>query len=190
MGLLRPKTSGAEKKKIPVRIPSGLEEASVFVGVIADLERLIKQRVDALSKEIRDLHTATSERVDPMQAEVLALVNGLFLFAEKHRAELTSSGGKTITLPTGTIGWRLTPPAVSIDGVKAVIARIKELGLTKRFLRTKEEVNKEAILEDPKRAEGIEGISIGQQEEFVVKPLTLEREIVKKVPKPRKKKTK
>ena len=39
-----------------------------------------------------------------------------------------------------------------------------------RFIRTKYEVNKDAVLADPKAIEGIQGISLRQGEDFVVEP--------------------
>ncbi|MFH2013564.1 MAG: host-nuclease inhibitor Gam family protein, partial [Patescibacteria group bacterium] len=55
---------------------------------------------------------------------------------------------------------------------------LKDLGLSK-FIRTKEEVNKQAILESPEEVKDIKGLSISQIEEFVVKPRFLDREVIK-----------
>jgi phage host-nuclease inhibitor protein Gam len=55
---------------------------------------------------------------------------------------------KTVALTTGEIGWRLRPPKVVVRGVEAVLDKLKRMGLD-RFIRTKEEINKEAILNEP-----------------------------------------
>jgi phage host-nuclease inhibitor protein Gam len=70
---------------------------------------------------------------------------------------------------TGSIAWYTTPPAVTIENVEEVLKRIKTLDLA-QFIRTKEEINKEALLENEPLANTIEGVSVGQQEKFAIRP--------------------
>ncbi len=93
---------------------------------------------------------------------------------------------KTVELPTGIFGWRTTPPSVSLKNVKKVMEELKKLGLT-QFIRIKEEINKEAILREPDVAKHVKGILITQHEEFVVKPVEVQVEIISDVKKFRKK---
>ena len=59
---------------------------------------------------------------------------------------------------------------MTIKGVEAVIAAIKTLGLSS-FLRTKEEIDKEAMLREPDKARLVQGVSIGSEgETFAVEP--------------------
>jgi len=51
------------------------------------------------------------------------------------------------------------PPSVSVRGAESVIDTLKRLGLGK-FVRTKEEVNKEAILNEPDEVRGVAGLNI------------------------------
>ncbi len=67
------------------------------------------------------------------------------------------------------MAWRTTPPAVSLKNPEAVLEQIQQLKLT-QFIRTTSEINKEALLADPKKAESIKGVTITQKEEFVVTP--------------------
>ena len=70
--------------------------------------------------------------------------------------------------------WRQRPPSVAVRGADAVIAALKKLGLS-RFVRTKEEVNKEAILNDAEAVRGVGGISINSGvEDFVITPFEAE----------------
>ncbi|KFB96134.1 exonuclease inhibitor, partial [Trabulsiella guamensis ATCC 49490] len=79
---------------------------------------------------------------------------------EANRAELTRDGKtKTANLTTGEVRWRARPPSVTIRKVEDVIAMLKKLSLGK-FLRNKEEINKEAILASPTEVKGIAGIAI------------------------------
>ncbi|MBU2575638.1 host-nuclease inhibitor Gam family protein, partial [Patescibacteria group bacterium] len=117
----------------------------------------------------------------PRQEKVSELLEGLFAFAEAHRDELTEGGKrKTVEVPTGIFGWRTTPPAVSLRDIKSILASLVSLGL-ERFIRTKEEVDKEAMLKEPEVAKKVKGVSIDQREEFIAKPTELEVEITSDV---------
>jgi phage host-nuclease inhibitor protein Gam len=59
---------------------------------------------------------------------------------------------------------------VSVRGVEAVIEALNRLGLS-RFVRVKEELNKEAILNEPEAVKGVAGLSIKSGvEDFVIQP--------------------
>jgi phage host-nuclease inhibitor protein Gam len=47
---------------------------------------------------------------------------------------------------------------------------LRKAGL-ERFIRTKEDLNKEAMLADPEAVASIPGISVSQREEFVIVPI-------------------
>lgn len=107
----------------------------------------------------------------PKRDEVKVLLTGLRTWCEAHRNDLTN-GGKTKTgdLGTGTVSWRMRPSKVTLRDVEAVIERIKQLGLW-RFLRVKEEPNKEAMLAEPPLARTIAGVTITSAgEDFIAEP--------------------
>ena len=56
---------------------------------------------------------------------------------------------------------------------KAVLDQLRKLGL-KRFIREREEVNKEAILNEPEAVAHVAGITISQGEDFIVTPFETE----------------
>jgi phage host-nuclease inhibitor protein Gam len=62
---------------------------------------------------------------------------------------------------------------VRVTGAEAVLDVLRKLGLA-RFIREKEEVNKEAILNEPEAVSHVPGISISQGEDFVVVPFEAE----------------
>jgi phage host-nuclease inhibitor protein Gam len=100
------------------------------------------------------------------------------VWAEANRDALTSNGKtKTVKLAAGEISWRMRPPSVAVRGMAAVIEALKKLKLS-RFIRTKEELDKEAVLADPDAVNAIKGISITQREDFVIKPDATELEEV------------
>ena len=60
-----------------------------------------------------------------------------------------------------------------VRGAEAVLERLRTLGLT-RFIRVKEEVNKDAMLADPDAARAVDGVTIVQAEEFAIEPHNVE----------------
>ncbi|MCT8633294.1 host-nuclease inhibitor Gam family protein, partial [Glaesserella parasuis] len=71
---------------------------------------------------------------------------------------------------TGEVQWRAKPPAVVAKGIDSILESLRNLGLF-RFIRTKEELNKEAMLAEPDVARSISGVTIREGvEEFVIKP--------------------
>ncbi|WP_035603566.1 host-nuclease inhibitor Gam family protein, partial [Edwardsiella tarda] len=81
-------------------------------------------------------------------------------WCEANRDELTCNGKvKTANLVTGDIQWRIRPPSVSVRGPDSVMETLLRLGLS-RFIRTKQEINKEAILNEPLAVAGVAGITV------------------------------
>ena len=73
--------------------------------------------------------------------------------------------------------WRMRPPRVAIRAVDNVLETLKRLGLS-RFIRVKEEPNKEAMLAEPEAVAGLAGVKIEQGEDFVIVPFETELEEV------------
>lgn len=172
-------------KRLVTPVPQNLDEAAKFLRSIGQEQRKIDGIHSTLNQEIDALQSKLMDDAKPHEEKISQLVEGLFAFAESNRDKLTDSGKrKSVELPTGLFGWRMTPPAVSLRDVKSVLASLKSLGL-KRFIRTitKKEVNKEAMLKEIELAMTVKGVSISQREEFIVKPTELEVEIVSDIKK-------
>lgn len=165
-------------------VPKDLDEANDFITQIAGAKQAVADIEANLSNEVEALKTEAEINARDYQAEIQRLLEGLFVFAEANRRRLTEdSKKKTIEVPAGTFGWRLTPISISIRQADDVIAALKKLGL-KRFIRVKEEPNKEAMRREPEAVAGIKGIAIkGQDEEFFARPQKAELEIVSDVAK-------
>ncbi len=170
-------------KKVVIAVPKSLDEAAQFLTQIGEEQRATNEIQSGLNTAVDKLKTQAMAEDKPHQERISQLVEGLFAYAEAHRDELTDAGKrKTVEVPTGTFGWRMTPPAVSLRDVKSILESLKSLNL-KRFIRTKEEIDKEAMLKEPEVANTVKGVSISQHEEFVAKPAELEVEIATQVDK-------
>jgi len=110
-------------------------------------------------------------RLEELTSRIETLQAGVQVYCEAHRAELTGAGKvKTANLVTGEVQWRQRPPSISIRGADAVLQTLERMGLG-RFIRTKQEPNKEAMLNEPDAVRGIAGISIVTGvEDFVITP--------------------
>ena len=156
-------------------VPQSRDEAAAAVAEIGVANREVARIEAAMNDEIATLKKAAEEQANPLKQRVATLTEGLKFWAEANRDVLTGGGKtKTADLGTGKVMWRLRPPSVRIAGMERVIDAIKTLGLH-AFLRTKEEVNKEALLADPDKARTIAGVTIGSEgEDFVVEPFEAE----------------
>ncbi|EIG26719.1 host-nuclease inhibitor Gam family protein [Haemophilus paraphrohaemolyticus] len=147
------------------------DEVAMAIKQIGDLEReqvrlstLQADEKAVVDEKYMEKLTALKEQVKPLQKAVQA-------FCESRRLELTNGGKqKTAYFTTGEVQWRAKPPAVVAKGIDSILESLRNLGLF-RFIRTKEELNKEAMLAEPEVARSISGVTIREDvEEFVIKP--------------------
>jgi phage host-nuclease inhibitor protein Gam len=149
------------------------------IEAIAEIGRRQRERVrieTAMNDDLAKVREAWEKQAAPHTEAIKALSAGIQLWCELHRNDLTQDGKtKTAKLASGEVKWRLRPPSVTLRAVDNIIATLKQLGLD-RFLRIKEEVNKEAILCEPETVQHIKGITITQKEDFVIVPFETELE--------------
>lgn len=147
------------------------DDVAAAIGDIGRLNRDIDILITRMNDEIAAITEKYQPQIDRIKNDLLPLQSGVQTWCEAHRNELTQAGKtKTVNLITGQVLWRQRPPSVSIRGVGAVLELLKNKGL-QRFVRTKEEPNKEAMLADPDAVRTVPGISIvSGVEDFVIEP--------------------
>ena len=134
--------------------------------------------VDPLIEQLAELDiaimtTAPASRPAPPVKKLLQA--GVQTWCEANRKELCGTG-KTANLITGEVQWRARPPSVTIRGAEVVLENLKSLGL-ERFVRVKEEANKEAMLNEPDAVRGVAGITINSGvEDFTITPFEVSAE--------------
>ena len=165
-----PKPKRVKTAAAAVAVPQSREQAAAQIAAIGadnrDLARLEADMNDALAKVKEEFE----QRAEPLRQRIQANTQGVQTWAEANRDALTQGGKvKTAALTTGELLWRTRPPSVRITGAEAVIDSLRRLGLS-RFIRTKDEVNKEAILNETEAVSHVPGIAISQGEDFVVVP--------------------
>jgi len=169
-----PKKTRLKTPAVAVTVPQNRDNAAQAVAEIGRLNRDLARLTADMNDELATVKALHEEKAEPIRLKIEALTTGVQTWAEANRDTLTQNGKvKTAALTTGEIAWRLRPPSVRVTGAEAVLDVLRRLGL-KRFIREKEEVNKEAILNEPEAVSHVPGISISRGEDFVVVPFEAE----------------
>ena len=148
-------------------------QASEAITAIGNAQREITR----LETQINDITAAAIDerkaRLETLKASIDELSEGVQAWCEVHRDVLCKTG-KPANLTTGEVSWRTRPPKVSLRGLDKIMEALKAAQLT-QFIRTKEEINKDAILSNPQAVKDIKGIGIESGvEDFVIKPFEID----------------
>lgn len=180
--------SKANLKARAIDIPHDQKEAEAYLLRIGKLQNEI-QRIEAdMNDRIAKFKAQYEEKALEVKKEINEKFQALHAWAEANKATLLTGKAKTAKLASGELSWRTTTPSVSVRKQDDVIQAMKAAGMDD-FIRTKEEVNKDAILssdENKQRACAIKGITINQKETFSAKPFSTEIECVETVAKSKK----
>jgi len=163
------------KTKAISRVPQNREDAIFAVGRIGVLRRAIAAQKALADEAIRLVGEKFEADTAAMLEELAEHERGVQTYCEANRLALTNDGKvKYHDFGNGRINWRSRPPKVSIRGVEAAIEAFRKLGLS-AFIRTREELNKDAMLADPDKARLVNGVTISSEgEDFVIEPAELE----------------
>lgn len=170
-----PKLKTRIKADAQKSVPQSRDDAAKDLRLIGDLNRRLLREQAEMNDAIAHLTATYQPRLDEIKAEITAKQESLQAWCEANRAELTNDGKvKTANLVTGEVQWRQRPPSVSVRGAESVIETLRRLGL-ERFVRSKDEINKDAILNEPEAIEGVAGIKVVTGvEDFVITPFEQE----------------
>lgn len=153
------------------KVPQDNSECDDMIARLNTLQTDIKEEEVTKERAIELIKTTSKKRVKPMQDEVDDLIAGIQDYCSSNRATLTKNGKtKSYKFFHGTIGWRTRPPKVSLRGIPQILETLKKKKLTD-FIRTTDEVDKEAILKSPSKVKGVKGITVGSEgEDFYIEP--------------------
>ena len=163
------------KKTAAARVPQSKDEVAADIKTIGDLQREQQALVAQMNESIAEITAVAQPKIEELAQKIDALQDGVQSWCEANRDALTH-GGKTKTADfiTGTVSWRQRPPSVNVRGLDVILDTLRRLHLD-RFIRVKEEVNKEAVLADPEAVRGVAGLTIRTgMEDFIISPFELE----------------
>ncbi len=161
----------SKTRGIVLPVPQNRDQAADFIKQIGDASREVCRIEHDLNDRLATAKAEAQKAAGPHQSKIKMLTEGLKTWCEANREALTDGGKvKNADLGTGKVLWRHAPPRVTLSGVEAIIEALDRLNLRK-FLRTKTEVDKEAMLADPETARLVPGVTIGSAgEDFAVEP--------------------
>ncbi len=155
-------------------VPQKREDVAELIAAIGIDSREITLLEVEMNDELSRIKERFEQLAEPARRRIDANRLGVQAFCEANRAELTVNGRvKTHQFTSGEVQWRTRPPSVRITGEEAVMFSLRSLGL-QRFIREKQEINREAILNYPGQVAGVPGIRISQIEDFIVTPFEVE----------------
>ena len=158
------------KTQAAARVPQSRDEVAAAIAAIGRHQREMARIEAGLGDALAKVREHFEGDAQPHAEAVRALIIGVQTWCEAHRSELTGGGRvKTASFVSGEVRWRMTPPKVLIRAAEAVMQALRDRRLH-RFIRTKEEPNKEAMLADPDALSGIPGIRFESSEMFEVLP--------------------
>lgn len=172
------KNSRVKADAVTFPVPQSREQAVDAIAEIGRRQRERERIQAAMNDEMAAVRQKYEEQARPHAEALRELTAGVQTWCEANRDGLTQGGKvKTASLASGEVRWRMRPPSVTCRALDNVLQALKQLGLS-RFVRTKEELNKEAILAEPEAVQHVKGISISQKEDFVIVPFETELEEV------------
>lgn len=167
------------RSKTLAAVPQSKDDCASSIRTIGDLQREFERERAAMNDAI----AATTAKHQPQLSELTERLDrlqaGVQAWCEANRTQLCGVAdklGKTANLVTGDVSWRVRPPSIRIVNADAVTETLLRMGLG-RFVRVKNECNKEAMLQEPDALRGIQGITIvSGVEDFIVTPFEAQAE--------------
>jgi phage host-nuclease inhibitor protein Gam len=161
------------------QIPTSRQDLVDKIAELGRQERIRNKIENDMNNSITKTKQRYEEEAEPVNEAIKTLTAGIQAYCEVHRDELTDGGKqKTVNLPSGTISWRKCPPSVRITKKENVIELLKKKKLI-RFIRIKEEINKDKILDEQAAVTGIKGIAIvKEKEELSIEPYEVKLESI------------
>lgn len=163
------------KAKAPAYVPQDKAACAADITTLGVLQREMARITAEMNDKISEVAQSYQPPLEAHQKRIGELQLGIQTWCEANRSALTLGGKvKFHNMITGLIGWRARPASVTLTKVKDVITALKAAGLS-RFIRTQEEVNKEAILGEKDAVKNIKGIHISTGvEDFYIEPVEIQ----------------
>ena len=165
-------------KRIKISTPliATRAQAELLAGEIADLMIDHRQASNCLDSTIKTAREQFAARLEPLEKQIGEKTTSLQAWAEANPAEF--NGKKSLQMTHAECGWRTGQPQLkTLAGwtFARVLDRIKSItNLAILYVRTKEEINKQAIIADREilGPDGLRnlGVKVVQDEPFFVEP--------------------
>ena len=158
-----------------IAVPQTKAQAEDEIASIGIKQRELLRIQANMNDQISVIKSQFEQQAQPYKDDIATQTDAVRTWAEANRLGITNNGKlQSASLASGDIEWRKSPPKVTVRGVAKVLEFLQVSGLQK-FIRSKQEINKEAMLADPQAANAIPGITIGSAGEmFAITPYETE----------------
>ena len=159
------------RKLAPLKVRNP-DQAAAVVGRIGAAQVQLNRLKASLDVAIAQANLAFENAAAPLRTAIEADTELLRGYFDANRASLLTGTKKSVALSTGMIGVKKTTAKVVVADTDALLEHLEQDRKLRRFIRTKNEVDRAALLAEPKVAVTIPGVSIdGGDDAFFVKPL-------------------
>lgn len=162
-------------KKPAIAVPASYDAANALLLEYGRTQQQLAREDARLAQAVARLTVRIETRATPLKARLKALEEQIAAYAAAERNALTDEGKvKFHDMPAGRIGWRTNPPSIDLKSgwkIADVVKEVLKMGLRRKFLRMKLELNKEAMLEDQDKALTVPGVRVKQAEAFYLEPV-------------------
>jgi len=161
-------------------VPQDVDEVARAIHDIGEHQRALQRMEAALNDQLAQIKAEAELQAAPYREQIKALAAGVQTYCDANRDALTGGKVKFAKFASGEVAWRMNPPKVVTKrgiGLETILELLRGRGLG-RFIRTKEELNKDLILAEPEAVAGMREISIEQGETFAITPFESQLEQV------------
>lgn len=174
----KPNKTNGKAPEIAVAPATSMLEVARNQARIAELLGVLQIRQAQVERAISQIVEPAEVECEGYRKEIFALAKSIEVYAEDRKKSLTVQG-QTVPVPGGgSFQWYSTPPSVRI--AKKKVEKVLEAIKAKkwhRFIRTTEEIDKQALLKEPEKAVEIDGVRIKSDEKFAIRPATRDERV-------------
>ncbi|MDD9911634.1 MAG: host-nuclease inhibitor Gam family protein [Alphaproteobacteria bacterium] len=150
-----------------VAVPKDDQQVVNFIHRMGNVQNQIARIKADASDEILAIKEREKAKLLPLEQQETDLVEGIQAYCEVNRDRLCGKN-KSHDFGTGTVAWRFTTKTKISKKVN--VLELLEKADLKQFIRTKHEIDREAIRENPEAVRDLPGITITKTETFAVEP--------------------
>ncbi len=159
------------RKPAPTKVRTP-DQAAAVVGQIGGAQVQLSRLKASLDVAVAQANLAYETAAAPLRTAITTDTELLRGYFDANRSTLLTGTKKSVALSTGMIGLKKTTAKVVVADVDALLTLLEQDRKLRRFIRTKSEIDRAALLAEPKVAATIKGVSIeGGEDAFFVKPL-------------------
>ena len=169
------KASNEVKLKSNDDVGEAITAINAAQNAVSSLEREMNEKLQAIK-------TTYEDRARPLRVDLELLSTAVRDYCAKNRMALSvaAEGKKSVQFSSGEVAWKQGRPSVWVNPKVTIEALMKVLKARRlgKLIRTKHELDKQAVLRAPEAIKGMKDLRIESKEVFAIRPFGSEIEQV------------